>query len=265
MSGVAKTALLVAIAFLAGVLCKQHFGADARILADMKQEMRMLADMKQEIVDMRQAQQAIEEKVGMTEHTDMNATARRLNHILIASGTMATGIGCFQVTADTTLDMSAQDCSSKYCPDCFYSTASSAITLTISNCHTSKWTQSGLEMGSDDLSTALRKYTFINLATSPANRMLVTDGTNGFMVLAKNHMTAWCYTGVSNTLHYPYNPSAYALSACPTACDSLIPTRPSGDAFSNIVNHASTLTCGSSITNDGTSSTSLSSVCVESR
>merc|ERR1719313_1126894 len=105
----------------------------------------------------------------------MNTTARRLANIFVASTTMSTGIGCFGITATTTLDLSAQDCDGKYCPDCFYVAGSGDVTLTLQNCHTSKWTQSGLEMGSGDLGTAVRQYTIINTMTG-SNRVTVTDG-----------------------------------------------------------------------------------------
>merc|ERR1719379_1909298 len=147
---------------------------------------------------MRQAQKAMEERVAMPEQPEMNTTARQLANIFIAATTMANGIGCYGLTATATLDMSAQNCDSKYCPDCFYFSGSGAITITISNCHTSKWTQTGLEMGSGDLSTAVRQYTFINLMQTASHRVTVTDGAGTTYILAAQmSAAAFCHTGVS--------------------------------------------------------------------
>jgi hypothetical protein len=270
MSAAAKTAVLVACAFLAGVLFTAAWvsdsGADARMLADMKQE---IADMRQayqgEIDDMRQAQKAIEEKVAMTEEAHMNTTetARRLANIFVASTTMSKGIGCYGITADATLDMASQDCDSKYCPDCFYFSGSSAIGLTINNCHTSKWTQSGLEMGSDNLATAVRTYTFINLMATSSLRVTITDGNAiRYVIGAKQSMVAFCHTGVSGQLHFPYNPIYTAWTGCPAACDATTPSKVDGVDFSNVVHPSATITCSTSVTSDNSGSTT-SNLCTQ--
>ncbi|CAK9080220.1 Hypothetical protein (Fragment), partial [Durusdinium trenchii] len=44
--------------------------------------------------------------------------------------------GCYTVTADLTDDHSTASCGGKQCPNCYeLDTSSSAITLTITNCH----------------------------------------------------------------------------------------------------------------------------------
>merc|ERR1719379_3217426 len=207
---------------------------------------------------MRQAQKAMEERVAMPEQPEMNTTARQLANIFIAATTMANGIGCYGLTATATLDMSAQDCDSNYCPDCFYFSGSGAITITINNCHTSKWTQGGLAMGSGDLGTAVRMYTFINLATDSSYRVTITDGTSDTYVLAaRQSAVAFCHTGVSGKLHYPYNPMqdySSELAGCPKACDEVTPKDPNGDDFTRVRHPSLPIYCSSSITNDGSSS-----------
>jgi hypothetical protein len=291
MHPAAKTALLVTSAFLVGVLFT------AAWVSDFGPAARMLADMKQELAEMREAQTALEQKVRMTEHAEENlllaatrktatkseqaeaqaeepafrvnetaeqAEARRLANIFVASSTMATGVGCFKLTATSNnLDMSAQDCSSKYCPDCFYFAGSADQTLTMSNCHTSKWTQSGLAMGSDDLATAVRQYSFVNQMTG--NKATISDGTNTFIIPSKGSAIAFCTSEISNTLHFPYNANT---NGCPTACDAETPNDISGTAFSSVKHPSVSISCGTSITyatsdtGEGTGSTATTnSIC----
>jgi hypothetical protein len=152
---------------------------------------------------------------------------RKLASMAVAASTNAVGVGCLQVSATKTLDLSSATCAdSNVCPDCFF--IDGAYTLTLSNCHTSKWTSS-VAMGAGSVSTAVRGYTFINIGTSTV--ATISDGTNTYAIPSKGSIVAYCYTGLSSTLHFPYNPSS---NGCPSACDAASPTDISGTAFSTV-------------------------------
>jgi hypothetical protein len=202
----------------------------------------------------------------VAEFSGLGERVRRLADVYVAAATMSTGIGCLAIsdTGTASKDLSSGTCAgSTYCPDCFYFTGSGALTMTFSNCHTSKW-GSSLALGSGDVATAVRQFTFVNTMTG--NAVTVTDGTNSYVIPAKGSAIAYCFTGTSNTFYFPYNPSS---NGCPSACDATTPNDISGSAFSNVVHPAVSIGCTTSITyaNDDTDggtggTTTTANICV---
>jgi hypothetical protein len=185
---------------------------------------------------------------------DAGGEARRLADVYVAATTMSTGKGCLSIAATATKDLSGDNCDSTYCPDCFYFTGSGDLTFTLSNCQTSKWGSSNA-LGAGDVATAVRQYTFVNTMTG--NTATVSDGTNSMVIPAKGSAVAYCFTGISNTLHFPYNAGS---NGCPNACDAATPTDISGAAFTTVVHPTVSIACSTTITTDG-SSTATGGVC----
>jgi len=194
-----------------------------------------------------------EAEIETREFAEFEPNSRRLGGLWKGAGTNAVGVGCLAIAATETVTVSDAACKdSTACPDCFYLTGTADITLTVTGCNTGKW-GTGAAMGTAPIATAVREYVFVNTMTG--NRATISDGTISYVIPAASSVSAYCYSAVANTLHFPYNPSV-AAAGCPKGCDAATAADIGGTNFG-------TMTCAQAVDENGAAT--YSAVCTGAR
>jgi hypothetical protein len=179
---------------------------------------KMQEEQREQYTKMHAELESMREEIGVRGEADEegdSAASRRLGGIYTI-GTAA-GSGCFEVTADATLDLSTTACTVR-CPSCFVFTGTADSTLTISNAGTALWKSAAF--------SGIREYLFVNAAT---NKKLTITADSRSYILGPLTTTFATVKANSDSFMFQsnYGMAGANVAVCPDGCDSDNPMKSS--------------------------------------
>lgn len=190
---------------------------------------------------------AISQEVDVT-MTRVQRPERKLGGFMKSSTTNAKGVGCYEFSggSEIDVDLSSATCKNSLpCPHCFVATSLSAdINLDVSDCQAAL-IKSGLAMNTG--ATHVLELVFINmdgnnkLTIRGCTQPTCTSPVNTYVLGPGESVVGYCYTGGASAINFPNGPTT-----CPAGCDAAAPVNREGATFSTIVcNTADNLGAGS--------------------